>query len=79
MTMSWKMEVQTDSTGKWYTNALVFATAQEAENYAVDLAFRWTLVREWRTSEVTDEVNYSFINGELVDVARSGLERFTSK
>jgi hypothetical protein len=29
--MSFKPEVQTDSTGKWYGNALRFGTREEAE------------------------------------------------
>ena len=43
-----KVEVQTDSTGKWYSNALRFETEEQAKAYAEDLWSRWTLVREYR-------------------------------
>lgn len=32
----------------WSTNALTFATMEEAEAYARDLHSRWRLVRHWR-------------------------------
>lgn len=56
--MSWKPEVQTDSTGKWYGNALRFATKEEAEKNVQDLAWRWMLVRDTRVVECNDPVNY---------------------
>jgi hypothetical protein len=43
-----KVEVIADSSGKWCGNAMRFATREGAEAYARDLAWRWTLVREWR-------------------------------
>jgi hypothetical protein len=48
----YKVEVQTDDSGKWYGNALTFATKDEAEVYAKDLFSRWILVREYRVVEV---------------------------
>lgn len=66
--MSWKPEVQTDSSGKWYDNALRFATKEEAEEAAYALAMRWTLVREWRAVESEDPVNYTWIDKRLVRV-----------
>ena len=62
---SWKPEVIADATGKWYGNALRFATRQEAENNAADLARRWTLVREWRATESADPPNYTYHNRQL--------------
>jgi len=53
--MLWKAEVQADSSGKWCSNQLRFKTKAEAENYARDLAYRWTLVRAWRVVEVQQE------------------------
>ena len=50
----WKVEVIADSSGKWCGNQLVFATKEAAEEYAKDLTWRWTAVREWRVVE-TDE------------------------
>jgi hypothetical protein len=54
--MSFKMEVTADSTGKWYSNALRFAGRAQAERYALDLAMRWILVREYRVVESGDPV-----------------------
>jgi hypothetical protein len=66
--MSWKPEVKTDSTGKWYGNALRFATKEEALAQVIDLAFRWTLVHDYRVVESEDPVNYRFENGKLVRI-----------
>lgn len=46
-----RAEVVADSSGKFYSNALRFPTAQDARAYAINLAGRWTLVREWRVME----------------------------
>lgn len=58
--MSFKVEVIADSSGKWVSNALRFATREEAEAAAADLASRWMLVRDWRATEADDDepVNY---------------------
>lgn len=56
--MSFKPEVQTDSSGNWYSNALRFATRDEAEKNVKDLASRWLLVIGTRVSESEDPVNY---------------------
>jgi hypothetical protein len=53
--MSWKPEVQTDSTGKWYGNGLRFAAEEEAKANADDLSTRWTSVITTRASESEDE------------------------
>lgn len=58
--MSWKPEVQTDNTGKWYGNALRFATEAEAKANAEDLMLRWMAVREIRATESDDPVNYKW-------------------
>ena len=52
----WKVEVIADNSGKWCGNQLVFATKEAAEEYAKDLMWRWTAVREWRVVE-TDEAS----------------------
>lgn len=44
----YKVEVIADASGVWCGNALTFATAEEAEKYAVDLFSRWLLVKQWR-------------------------------
>lgn len=63
--MSFAPEVIADNTGKWYGNALRFATRQEAEQNAVDLSMRWFAVRDTRAVESTDPVNYSYVGREL--------------
>jgi hypothetical protein len=55
--MSWKVEVQADSTGTWAGNALRFAYELEARAYAIDLSRRWTAVRQYRVVETEDPVN----------------------
>ncbi len=54
---SFAAEVIADNSGKWAGNGLRFATRQQAERYAKDLSYRWTLVREWRVVPSTDGVN----------------------
>ena len=64
--MSWKPEVQTDNTGTWASNALRFATKEEAEANASALADRWFAVRDTRAVESDDPVNYRFVDGQLL-------------
>lgn len=71
MTHSWKPEVQTDSTGKWYGNALRFATHEEAMAQVSDLAYRWTSVRDMRVVESDDPVNYAYVDHKLVGVTHA--------
>jgi hypothetical protein len=52
--MLWRVEVIADNSGKWCGNGLTFATRGEAEAYALDLACRWTSVRDWRVVEVEE-------------------------
>lgn len=66
--MSYKAEVIADSSGEWVSNALRFATEQEALAYGKDLAWRWTLVRELRVIASDDAVNYQWADGKLQSV-----------
>lgn len=66
--MSFKPVVQTDSSGKWYDNALRFATKEEALQSAQGLAWRWTLVRDFDAEESTDPVNYQIVDGVISPV-----------
>jgi hypothetical protein len=66
--MSFAPEVIADGSGKWVGNALRFATRAEAEANVRDLAYRWTLVRDFRVVESDDPVNYSWVAGNLVPV-----------
>jgi len=63
--MSFKPEVIADSSGKWCGNAVAFATAAEAEAYVLDLAMRWTAVRDTRVVESAEPVNYAVIDGKV--------------
>ena len=56
---SYAAEVNTasDPEGVFTGNGLRFATREEAESYALDLALRWTAVADWRVVESTDEPN----------------------
>lgn len=70
-TISYKPEVQTDATGKWYDNALRFATYDEAWRCAYDLGMRWTAVRASRAAESDEPVNYVYSDdNELVPVKK---------
>ena len=64
---SWKPEVIIDSSGEWNTNALRFATEDEAFRNAQDLSKRWLSVINYRATECDDPVNYSYTeDGKLV-------------
>ena len=67
--MSFKPEVVADSSGKFYGNALRFATREEAEANVRDLAARWYLVTQTRVVESDDPVNYRYVDGNLIEVA----------
>jgi hypothetical protein len=64
--MSWAPEVIADNSGKFCGNALRFATREEAEANVLDLAMRWTSVRDTRVVERDEPVNYTWIDGRLV-------------
>lgn len=66
--MSWKPEVIADSSGKWVSNALRFATEKEAYGNVCDLAGRWMLVHEWRAVECDDPVTHKWVDGGLVNL-----------
>ena len=56
---SWRVDVNTagDPPDSWACNALRFADRGEAERYALDLAIRWTAVRDWRVVASPEEPN----------------------
>ena len=55
---SFKVEVTTAGDhGTYASNALRFATHEEAVLYGGDLYVRWTAVKDWRVVESEDEVN----------------------
>lgn len=55
---SWKLEVLVD--GKWSSNALRFATKQEAEASVNELLSRWFVPSGGRATESEEPVNYRF-------------------
>ena len=56
--MSYIAEVIADASGSWVSNALRFATMDEAERYVQDLAGRWSLVTATRVVMSSDPANY---------------------
>lgn len=66
--MSWAPEVIADNSGTWCGNALRFATREEAEANVLNLAMRWTMVRDTRVVESPDPVTYAWVEGRLVEV-----------
>ena len=65
--MSWKPEVQADSSGIWNGNSLRFATKEEAEQNVQDLEMRWFAIKATRVVESDDPVNYRW-EGRLIPV-----------
>ena len=47
-TGEFKVEVIADSSGKWASNGMKYATPEEAKKAAINLAGRWMLVQKWR-------------------------------
>ena len=66
--MSFKPQVIADRSGQWSENSLRFATQEEAEASAADLASRWLLVIAHRAVPSDDPVNYAWKDGQLVSV-----------
>ena len=63
---SWKAQVQTDNSGKWYDNAIRLPTEVQAYEYGRDLLMRWTAVRDMRAVQSKDPINYDWVAGQLV-------------
>lgn len=53
---SYRVMVLAQGESEWSGNALRFPDRDVAERYAVDLAGRWTAVREWRVDPSDDPV-----------------------
>ncbi len=67
--MSFKVEVSTTvDSGEYTANSLRFPSADEAANYAEDLAMRWTAVLAWRTRRTNDPVTARWENGRVAHV-----------
>ena len=57
---SYKVEVCTNNGIEWSSNAVRFATSDEADKYGFDLSMRWTSVRDYRITPSLDPVNYQW-------------------
>ena len=68
--MSYVVEVQTDSTGKWYTNHLIFPIKGMADAYGSDLYTRWTAVKSFRVVESDKPANYEYENGKIMEIRK---------
>lgn len=66
--MSYAPMVRTTDSGPFASNALRFATSEEAQAWLDDLCMRWFAVRDIRVDESNDPVNYSYMNHTLVEV-----------
>jgi hypothetical protein len=62
--MSWAPQVIADASGKFFGNALRFATYDEAYANVLALQDRWFLVREVRVIETNDPVNVRWVDGK---------------
>lgn len=63
--MSWKMEVESPK-GQWSSNALRFATKDEAERAGDELLSRWFVPISARATETPDDaVTYMFPLGAV--------------
>ena len=65
-TTSWKAEI-TDGSG-WASNALRFATKEEAQQSGQRTFDRWMAAKDLRVVESTDPVSHRFENGENVKI-----------
>lgn len=49
--LPFRVQVIADNSGQWAGNGMRYATKEEAQDAARDLASRWLLVRRWRVME----------------------------
>jgi hypothetical protein len=67
-TTSWACWVLAHGETEWATNALRFATKEEADAWGRDLLGRWTAAKETESRPSTDPVNYRWTGFDLVKV-----------
>ena len=63
--MSYKVFVKVYGESSYNTNMMAFATTEEAEAWARDLARRWVLVDTWEVRESDEPVNSRFVDNQL--------------
>lgn len=57
------------SKAEWTTNALRFATPEEAQRYGDDLGSRWFAMGDGEVRETSDPVTYALIDNILTRIA----------
>jgi hypothetical protein len=67
--MSYKVEFRIYGEREWASNALRFATAEEAGHYWADLFRRWFALEGWRIAECDEPVNYALRDDQPVALA----------
>ena len=78
MPNSFKPVVQTDQSGKWYDNALRFATHAEAYASASALAGRWFAVLNFDAIESDDPVSHVLTKTDDGTWVMTNYEKHTS-
>jgi hypothetical protein len=68
--MSYRVEVIAGSNGKWASNGLRFASIHEAQNYAFDLASRWTWARDTRVVDDDRPATHSWTDNGVISNGR---------
>jgi hypothetical protein len=68
MPQSFKAEVIADAGDQWVSNALRFATEEEAQSYVTDLSWRWLAVRKTRVTSCEDPITHRLDEGRLTSV-----------
>lgn len=62
--MAFQAEFRAVKETNFYSNALVFATEEEAKIYGKDLFNRWFVAEEWRVVETDNPVTYALEQDE---------------
>tara|TARA_R100000655_G_scaffold108782_1_gene161466 strand:- start:1705 stop:1941 length:237 start_codon:yes stop_codon:yes gene_type:complete len=57
---AYKVWVKTINENVWHTNAVSFATEEEAKGHGKDLHRRWLLVEEWEVRKTDDCPTHTF-------------------
>jgi hypothetical protein len=65
---SWAPQVKTGNDPTFYSNALRFATEQEARENAHELMGRWMAVVDYRAVESEDPVTHRWVDGKLEEI-----------
>ena len=64
--MNYRYTIKVYNDPKFYENAVVFATKEEAESAAKAKFQVWTQAEEWKVEKTDAPVNYTFEDGRIV-------------